>query len=86
MRGVQKWVRIAPIALLAFAVGVPLYGLPATLSLPRGQRPDVDRLTLSQAARQLQDSGQTGWALVEAARAGRAAHAVQPAQQLRQRG
>jgi transglutaminase-like putative cysteine protease len=61
--------RIAPIVVLAFAVGVPLYGLPATLSLPRGQRPGVARLTLPQAARQLRKSGQTGWALVEAARA-----------------
>jgi hypothetical protein len=69
MNVLLKLARIAPIALLAVAAGVPLYGLPATLSLPRGQRPGVARLTLPQAARQLRESGATGWALVEAARA-----------------
>ena len=69
MNGIWRLVRIAPIAVLAFAAGIPLYGLPATLSLPRGPRPGVDRLTLPQAARNLRDSGQEGWALAEAARA-----------------
>jgi hypothetical protein len=69
MNGMQKLVRIAPLALLAFAAGVPLYGLPAALTLPRGQRPGVERLTLSQAVQQLQEGGRTEWELVEATRA-----------------
>jgi transglutaminase-like putative cysteine protease len=68
MTVIWKGVRIAALAVLAAAAGVPLYALPATLSLPRGQRPGVPRLTLAQAARELQEGGQTGWALVEAAR------------------
>ncbi len=69
MKVLCKLARIAPIAVLAFAVGVPLYALPATLSLPRGQRPGVEKLTIPQAAQQLRQTGKTGWALVEAARA-----------------
>jgi hypothetical protein len=65
----HKLLKIVPLAFLAFAVGVPLYGLPATLSLPRGRRPDVGSLTLPQAAQQLRESGQEGWELIEAARA-----------------
>jgi hypothetical protein len=65
----HKLARTAPLALLAFAVGVPLYGVPATLSLPRGERPGVPKLTIDQAARQLQESDQVGWDRVEAARA-----------------
>jgi transglutaminase-like putative cysteine protease len=69
MKVLYKLARIAPTALLAIAVGVPLYALPATLSLPRGQQSTVGKLTRPQAARQLRESGKTGWALVEAARA-----------------
>ena len=61
--------RFALIAILGIIVGVPLYALPATLSLPAGPRPGIEELTISQAARQLQDTGKTGWVLVEAARA-----------------
>ncbi len=53
----------------AIVVGVPLYALPATLSLPRGRRPGVEQLTLDQAVAQLRNSETTGWDLVEAARA-----------------
>ena len=60
---------LRPLALLAVAAGVPLYGLPATLTLPRGPRPGVERLTLAQAAQDLRASGRAGWELVEAARA-----------------
>jgi len=60
---------IASAAALAVAVGTPLYALPATLSLPRGPRPGLEPLTISQAAQQLRATGQTGWPLVEAARA-----------------
>jgi hypothetical protein len=69
MKASNKLLMIAPIAVLAFFVGVPLYALPATLSLPRGQRPGVAKLTLPQATRQLRQTGKTRWALVEAARA-----------------
>jgi transglutaminase-like putative cysteine protease len=69
MKTLCKLSRIAPLAILAFAVGVPLYALPATLSLPRGQRSGVAKLTIPQAAQQLRQTGRTGWPLVEAARA-----------------
>ena len=69
MKVLYKLARIVPAALLAIVVGVPLYALPATLSLPRGQRPGIGKLTILQAAQQLRESDKTGWALVEAARA-----------------
>jgi len=69
MKVVLEWTMIALAALLAIVVGVPLYALPATLSLPRGQRPGVKKLTISQAALRLRQSGRRGWPLVEAARA-----------------
>lgn len=64
-----KLARIAPTVLLAIGVGVPAFALPATLTLPRGQRPGIGKLTIAQAAQQLRESGRTGWDLVEAARA-----------------
>jgi len=69
MKAAYKLLKIAPLAALAIAAGVPLYALPATLSLPRGQRPGVAKLTIPQAAQQLRQTGETEWALVEAARA-----------------
>jgi hypothetical protein len=60
---------IALLAIAAIGVGLPLYAVPAILSLPAGQRPGVERLTITQAAQQLRTSGLTGMALVEAARA-----------------
>ena len=63
--------RIAWISFISFvslAVMVPLYALPATLSLPRGQRLGVKALSISQAAQQLKDSELAGMALVESAR------------------
>ena len=54
---------------LALLGGLPVYALPATLSLPRGRRPGLAPLTIPQAAQQLKASGKSGWALVEAARA-----------------
>jgi transglutaminase-like putative cysteine protease len=56
------------LSLFSILVGAPLFALPATLSLPRGLRPGLKPLTLSQAAEQLKGSGKTGLALVEAAR------------------
>jgi transglutaminase-like putative cysteine protease len=58
----------APIVVIVFLLGVPLYGVPATLSLPAGIRPGLEPLSISEAARQLQRSGESGWDLVEAAR------------------
>lgn len=49
--------------------GVPMYALPATLSLPSGLRPGVDPLTIRQAAQDLRNSRLKDWQLVEAARA-----------------
>jgi len=48
--------------------GLFLYVLPATLSLPRGQRPDLDDLTIEEAAVRLRQSGAEGWDLIEDAR------------------
>ena len=62
-------VRIVLIALLAILIGVPLYAIPATLSLPSGPRPVAEKLTIEQAAQQLKKMGKTGWILAEAARA-----------------
>lgn len=56
------------IFILVILVGVPLYAIPATLSLPRGRRPGITPLSIQQAAQQLRLSGQSGAALVEAAR------------------
>jgi hypothetical protein len=51
-----------------FAAGVPIYALPATLTLAPGQRPSVEKLTINEAAQQLTARGESGWDLVEAAR------------------
>jgi transglutaminase-like putative cysteine protease len=62
--------KIVSLIFLSFAAGVPLFALPATLSLPRGQRPGVDKLTIAAAAQQLRTHGdQAGWNRAEAARA-----------------
>lgn len=51
-----------------FLLGVPLYGLPAVLTLPAGTRPGLEPLAISEAALLLAGSGKSGWELVEAAR------------------
>lgn len=56
-------------AVTAILIGPALYSLPATLSLPKGQRPGTQALTLREAAGQLGATGNSGEALVEAARA-----------------
>jgi transglutaminase-like putative cysteine protease len=61
--------KVAFLVVVAFIIGLPLYALPATLSLPRGRRPGIEALTLEEAAKQLEATGKTGAALVEAARA-----------------
>ena len=69
MQVLIRLAKVVPLIFVAIAVGVPLFGLLATLSLPRGQRRGVDKLTIEQAARQLQASDPEGWDRVEAARA-----------------
>lgn len=64
----MKIAKIVFFAVLVIVAGVPLYALPATLSLPAGPRPGIEKLTISQAAKQLQETGKTGWDLIEAAR------------------
>jgi transglutaminase-like putative cysteine protease len=56
------------LGLFSILIGLPLYALPATLSLRDGLRPGLKPLTLTEAAQQLKASGKTGLALVEAAR------------------
>lgn len=59
---------LAGAGLLVLA-GMPLYALPATWSLPRGRRPRLESLTLTQAAQDLRRAHPPGVAQVEAARA-----------------
>jgi hypothetical protein len=54
---------------LVFLIGVPLYALPATLSLQPGLRPGLEDLTLPQAAEQLIETGKSDSGLIEAAHA-----------------
>jgi transglutaminase-like putative cysteine protease len=61
--------KVAVMAVAAIIIGMPLYALPATLSLPAGRRPGLEALTLAEAANQLAATGKTGTGLVEAARA-----------------
>ena len=61
-------IRAVLIFLIAFLVAVPLYAVPATITLPPGPRPGLEELTIQQAAIQLRKSGKTNWELVEAAR------------------
>lgn len=69
METVCKIGKVASLAVAATIVGLPLYALPATLTLPPGLRPGIKGLTLPEAAKQLATTGETGAALVEAARA-----------------
>jgi transglutaminase-like putative cysteine protease len=62
-------VKVVIFVVLGLVLVLPLYAVPATLSLPSGLRPGIEALTLDEAARQLQASGKTGADLVEAARA-----------------
>jgi transglutaminase-like putative cysteine protease len=64
----MRLLKVVLIFALAIIAGVPLYALPATLSLPPGQRPGVEPLTISEAVAQLQASGKSGMDLVQAAR------------------
>ena len=61
--------KYATTIIFIFLAGVPLYALPATLTLPPGPRPGIEETTIEEAALQLKASGKSGWDLVEAARA-----------------
>ncbi|MEW5871819.1 MAG: transglutaminase domain-containing protein [Chloroflexota bacterium] len=69
MKKLVSILHIAFVAALAIFAGTVLYALPAMLTLPRGVRPGLRKLTLQQAAQQLRATGKYGWDLVEAARA-----------------
>ncbi len=56
----------SPVVLIL--LGVMVYALPPTLSLPSGPRPDIEPLSLSEAAERLVQTGMKGWDLVEEAR------------------
>jgi PDZ domain-containing secreted protein len=68
-RKVMLAIKAVVIAITVILIGVPLYAVPATFTLPGGPRPGVKELTIQKAAAQLRSSGKTGWELVEAARA-----------------
>jgi len=55
--------------LFTILVGVPLFALPATISLGWRTRPGLAHRTIEQEAEQLRESGETGWNLIETARA-----------------
>jgi len=55
--------------LFTILFGIPLFALPATISLGWQTRPGLARRTIEQEAEQLCESGETGWNLIEAARA-----------------
>lgn len=69
MKPILLIVKFVLLVALGIILGLPLYAIPATLSLPRGPRPAIKALTISQAAQSLRQTGKTGWSLVEAARA-----------------
>jgi hypothetical protein len=71
-RGSLKTLRmigsVAFLATGAIFIGPALYALPAVLSLPKGRRPGIEPLTLGEAAKLLEATGESGETLVEAAR------------------
>jgi hypothetical protein len=63
------WIGIGLVSFVALLIlGATLFALPATFSLPPGPRPDLEDLTLEEAAVRLGQSGAEGWDLVEKAR------------------
>ena len=65
----MMFLKIALYTVFVILVGVPLYAIPATLTLPAGPRSGIAELSIEQAANQLISTGKTDWSLVEAARA-----------------
>lgn len=68
MQRINQILKLVLLSVGLFFILVPLYALPATLSLPGGMRPGLEALTIEGAARQLRSTGLSGWALVEGAR------------------
>jgi transglutaminase-like putative cysteine protease len=64
----MNFLKYVPLIVFVFISAVPLYALPATLSLPPGPRQGVEETTIREAAAQLAASGAESWDLVEAAR------------------
>jgi hypothetical protein len=62
-------IKYATIFLFIFAAGVPLYAVPATLSLKPGPRPGITEMSINEAVLLLSANGESGWELVESARA-----------------
>jgi hypothetical protein len=64
-----KTVKVVFAASIGIVAVLTLYSLPAMMTLPRGTRPGIEELTISEAADQLRETGTTDWELVEEARA-----------------
>jgi transglutaminase-like putative cysteine protease len=63
------WLGIGLVSLIGLSIlGLTLFALSATFSLPPGPRPGLEDLTLEEAAVRLGQSGAEGWHLVEKAR------------------
>jgi hypothetical protein len=62
-------IKYATIFLFIFAAGVPLYAVPATLSLKPGPRPGITEMSINEAVLLLSANGESGWELVDSARA-----------------
>ncbi len=66
---ILRFVLLALLFLVAFIVGTgTLITIPAMLSLPKGIRPGLDKLTIDQALDKLASSGKSCWDLVREAR------------------
>lgn len=68
MNNLIKVSKITLSFLFGILISVPLFAVPATLSLGRGMRPGLKRQNIAQAANTLRESRLTGWSLIEAAR------------------
>ncbi|MEJ2737272.1 MAG: transglutaminase domain-containing protein [Anaerolineae bacterium] len=64
-----SWIGIGLVSFVGLMIlGLTLFALSATFSLPSGPRPGLEDLTLEEATAQLRQSGAEGWDLVERAR------------------
>jgi transglutaminase-like putative cysteine protease len=64
-----SWIGIGLVSLIGLLIlGLTLFALSATFSLPSGARPGLEDLTIADAAVRLRQSGAQGWELVERAR------------------
>jgi transglutaminase-like putative cysteine protease len=67
--GVLRFGKAAAVCGFAVAAGIPLFAMPAALSLRPGIRPGIEPLTMEQAVVRLKSEARQDWELVEAARA-----------------